>query len=268
MYKYLICNKYYTQIYAQFNHLSLALSYTGTLKVVQQLSESQKLPLIDWLKEGAPVKYISDNVNKKKKVRDIRSDHQSKMHNMYSILVTKGRVSLPHSGLEASDHTSTCHLDKLKSIPPSTFLPNKDDVLAIRGSLKILVGHILCRYIKCLAPLSKQVPEHVSHENMESMARKSEVYFVDVLMKNEAVHADMVDIMVYMQDRLGEVPSTCKVLSGGDQLTCERQANAQRHRMDGDSTKDRLQLLEPVCEDWHALMCFMKVSICCKYLHR
>ena len=42
-------------------------SYTGTLEVVQQLSEAQKLPLRDWLKEGAPVKYISDNVNKQKK---------------------------------------------------------------------------------------------------------------------------------------------------------------------------------------------------------
>ena len=233
------------------------------MKVVQQLSEVQKLPLIDWLKEGAPVIYISDNVNKQKKVRDIRSDHQSKMHNMYSILVTKGRVYLPNSDLhvQVSDDMP-CQLDKLNSIPPSTFLPSKDDVVSLRGSLKILVGHILCRYVTCLAPLSKQVPEHISHENMESMALKSEVFFVDVLMKNEALHADMVDIMVYMQDRLGEEPLTCKVLSGGDQLTCERQANAQRHRMDGDSIQDRLQLLEPVCEDWHALMCFMKVSIC------
>ena len=236
----------------------MSLSYTGTLKVVQHLSELQKIPLTDWLKEGAPVKYISDNVNKQKKVRDIRSDHQCKMH-MYSILVTKGRVSLPENDVET---TSPCQLDKLKSISPATFLPSKEHVLALRGSLKVLVARILCKYITCLASLSKQVPQHVSHENMESMALKSEVFFVDVLMKNEAVHADMVDIMEYMQDRLGEEFSTCKVLSGGDQLTCERQANAQRHRMDGDSTRDRLQLLEPMCEDWHALMCFMKVKYC------
>jgi hypothetical protein len=207
------------------------------------------MPLTEWLKEGAPVKYIGDNVNKQKKVRDIRSDHQSKMHNMYSILVAKGRVSLPESDVEA---TSSCQLDNFKSISPATFLPSKEDVLALRGSLKILVAHILCRYITCLAPLSKQVPQHVSHENMESMALKSDVFFVDVLMKNEAAHADMVDIMEYMQDRLGEEFSTCTLLSGGDQLTCERQVNAQRHRMDGDSKKD---LLEPMCEDWHGMAC-------------
>ena len=109
----------------------MALSYTGTVKVVQQLSELQKMPLIEWLKEGAPVKYISDNVNKQKKVCDIRSDHQSKMHNMYSILVSKGRVSLPESDIEA---ISPCQLDKLKSMSPATFLPSKEDVLALRGS--------------------------------------------------------------------------------------------------------------------------------------
>ena len=88
------------------------MSYTGTLKVVQQLSKQQKFPLVEWLKEGAHVKYISDNVNKQKKVRDIRSDHQSKMHNMYSIILTKGRVTLQEVSacdMEASD-MSMCRL--------------------------------------------------------------------------------------------------------------------------------------------------------------
>ena len=73
----------------------------------------------------------------------------------------------------------------------------------------------------------------------------------------ETKHADMIDIMKALQDYIGD--SSCKHLSGGDQLTCERQCCAQRHMMDADTQRDRLQLLEPVCEDWHALMCFMKV---------
>ena len=44
------------------------------------------------------------------------------------------------------------------------------------------------------------------------------------------------------------------MLSGGDQLTCERQYCAQRHLMDSDTPRERLQNLEPVCEDWHTLM--------------
>ena len=67
--------------------------------------------------------------------------------------------------------------------------------------------------------------------------------------------------MVAMQGYIGDQEGKVGVLSGGDQLTCERQAGAQRHVMDVDTQEERLQLLEPVCEDWHALMCFMKVSI-------
>jgi len=80
-------------------------------------------------------------------------------------------------------------------------------------------------------------------------------------MKNEANHSDMLDIMKVEQRYLGEnSPIGEKVLSGGDQLTCKRQVGSKRHVMDGNTPKERLQVLEPVCEDWHALMCFLTVS--------
>ncbi len=94
------------------------------------------------------------------------------------------------------------------------------------------------------------------------MTEVSQTHFLDVLLKNEAKSSDMIDIMVAMQDYLGkDFPPNRKVLSGGDQLTSERQCCAQRHLMDGDTPKDRLQLIEPVCEDWHGLMCFLKVKL-------
>lgn len=71
----------------------------------------------------------------------------------------------------------------------------------------------------------------------------------------------MVDIMVTAHKYLGEeFPQSGKVLSGGDQLTCERQFCAQHHLMDGDTPHDRLQNLETVCEDWHTLMNLLIVS--------
>lgn len=51
-----------------------------------------------------------------------------------------------------------------------------------------------------------------------------------------------------------------RVLSGGDQLTCERQVGAQCHIMDGDTVCDMPGLLEPVTEDWHCLVCLLSVS--------
>ena len=92
----------------------------------------------------------------------------------------------------------------LKSLSPSSFLPSRDDILAVSHNLKVLVARNLCRYTTCLSPLSKQVPAHISHVHSEDMAKKSEFFYLDVLMKNEAVHADMVDIMQHMQGYLDQ----------------------------------------------------------------
>ena len=82
-----------------------------------------------------------------------------------------------------------------------------------------------------------------------TIACKSECVVLDVLAKNEAKHSDMLDIMKTLQGYLGDdFPPYMKVVSG-DQLTCERQACARCHMMDGDTPRDHLALLEPVCED-------------------
>ena len=55
------------------------------------------------------------------------------------------------------------------------------------------------------------------------MSLKSEVIILDILMKNENCHSDMVESMTTMQDYLGkEHPSDRRVASGDDHLTCER----------------------------------------------
>ena len=93
------------------------------------------------------------------------------------------------------------------------------------------------------------------------MAKKSDVIVLDVLMKNEAKNADMLDIMQAVQEYLGEdFPPDQRVLSGGDQLTCERQVGSKRNMMDGDTSRDRLDGFEIQTEDWHALMSFLGVS--------
>ena len=79
-------------------------------------------------------------------------------------------------------------------------------------------------------------------------------------MKNEAKHQDMLDILASLQDYLGDdYPEDRPVLSGGDQLTVEREVGAQRHMMCGNTRRERLELLEPVAEDWHCLVCFLMV---------
>ena len=208
-----------------------------------------------WVSEGVDFKFVGDNVDKKRGVRDIRADCHGEMKHMFSILAVRSRVP---SCLALSGPV----LD-LANLSPSMVLPTAQDVQDIQNNLVILVSRILCRYMKCLSSFSSLVPAHIPHERSKEMACKSEIAVLDVLSKNEATHSDMLDIMKTLQGYLGEeFPRDKKVVSGGDQLTCEREANARRHMMDGNTPHERLSLLEPVCEDWHALMCFLCVSFC------
>ena len=111
-----------------------------------------------------------------------------------------------------------------------------------------------------LSPLSKAIPQHITHTYSAQMSKKFEVVVLDVLMKNEAKSSDMIDITEKMQQYLGKgYPKDRRVASGSDQLTCERQAGSQRHMMCGNAPEERLELLEPQCEDWHCMLCVLTV---------
>ena len=61
------------------------------------------------------------------------------------------------------------------------------------------------------------------------MSFKSDVVVLDVLMKNEAKHSDMLDIMLQIQKYVGQnYPPEHRAVSGGDRLICERQIGAQQ----------------------------------------
>ena len=43
-------------------------------------------------------------------------------------------------------------------------------------------------------------------------------------------------------------------LSGGDYVTVERQRRAKQDKLNSDTQRGRLALVEPCVEDWHCLM--------------
>ena len=221
---------------------------------MDDISQLHKVPIQQWIEEGAVFKFWGDNIDKKQYVRDLRSDHQGDMLHMFSVIVGKSRTpatELPFMG----------QLAQLDDIPTQFFLPSSSDVAAVKDNLAVLVGCILTQNFRALEPFSKAVPKHILHKYSDVMSKKSDVVVLDVLMKNEAKHKDMLDIMRLLQDYLGDnYPDNRQVLSGGDQMTCERQVAAQRHMMDGNTEEERLEHLKPVIEDWHCLVTFIGVS--------
>ena len=176
------------------------------------------------------------------------------MH-MFSMLVGQSRIPAP-------ELPRVGHGCSLSLVAPGFFLPSPGDVERVKVNLVTLVSRILTQYIPALAPFAKLIPQHIEHQYSDQMSLKSEVFVLDVLMKNEAKHQDMIAIMQTYQRYLTDsgCSDTERVLSGGDQLTCERQVGSQRHMMCGNAPRERLGLLEPVVEDWHCLVSFLGVS--------
>ena len=221
----------------------MSVSYSAALRFVGEVSTLYKVPVQKWIEQGITFKFIGDNIDKKKGVRDARSDHQSEMLHMYSVLVARSR-------LPALDLPQTGQVSDVMSLSPADLLPSKDDIEKVKLNLVVLVSRLITTHFKDLSAFSKVVCKHITHKYSQEMSRKSEVLVVDVLMKNEACGPDMVDIMQAMHGYLGpDCPSDLRIASGGDQLTCERQIAAQRHMMDGDTPAERLALLEPQIED-------------------
>ena len=234
----------------------MTLSYSAVLKLVNDISERHRAPVERWIREGASLKFVGDNVDKKKGVRDIRSDHQGELKHMYSLLAVKARVQPPPPVPHFIPPDISSH-------PVSHFLPTEAELSAINSHLVVLVSRVLCKYIKVLRSHKRSVVKHIPHSYSSEMASKSEIAVLDVLHKNETKSADMVDIMREQQTYLGE-GYTHTVLSGGDHVTCERQQGSKRHVMDSDTRTGRLELLEPCAEDWHCLLSVLGVCLSTK----
>lgn len=221
---------------------------------MDELSHCHTVPLKKWLEEGVVFKFWGDNVDKKRHVRDLRSDNMGEMMHMFSIITGRSRTPAPtlsHSGRD---------LSVLNGILADSFLPSSSDVSAIKKNLVDIISRILTQYIAGLTPLAKIVPKHILHRYSREMSERSEVYALDVLMKNEAKHDDMIAIMRVLQGYLGKDYSDKRIVAcGGDQLTCERQVGAQKLTRCANTATERLELLEPVCEDWHCLVTLLRV---------
>ena len=94
-------------------------------------------------------------------VRNKWLGYHGKMEHMFSILAAHRRfpwLSFSRTG-RVTDVMS----------PWESFLPTQDDVGRVKESLVVLVSWMLNKYFKSLSPLSKAVPQHISHQYSAQM---------------------------------------------------------------------------------------------------
>lgn len=96
--------------------MNLCISYPATLRLIEELSHAHSVPLQKWIDEGNVFKFWGDNVNVHRRVRDLRSDNQGGMLDMFSLIVGRSRIqapALPHHGQVSS----------MAEVPEDFFLP-------------------------------------------------------------------------------------------------------------------------------------------------
>ena len=130
-------------------------------------------------------------------MHDPTSDHRGSLIHMYIILAGRSRTN-------ADQLSSTGCVSSLSAYPAVKFLPTSEDIAAVKSNLVVIVSRIITQYISGLSVLSKAVPQHILHKYSDEMGKKSEAIVFDVLLKNEAKHSDMIDILQCMQGYLGE----------------------------------------------------------------
>ena len=108
------------------------------MQLIGSVSETYDIPLKRWLNEGRVFKFVSDNLDKKTKVRDYRSNHQGKMVHMYSVIAVATRVPRPDLSLIGPSKALT-------KVSTSQFLPGSVDVKDLTENLTILVERVLTK---------------------------------------------------------------------------------------------------------------------------
>lgn len=82
-----------------------------------------------------------------------------------------------------------------------------------------------------------------------------------VITENENTNEGIMNIMEHMNNFVPEdiEGNPLPVISGGDQLTCEREMNVKLDRQDSKSPKARWDGLVPVIDDFHSMANFLEV---------
>ena len=97
----------FVQVYERLNQVNVCVSYPATLAHMDEVACLYTVPIKQWIAQDDVFKFFGDNVNKKQKRRDERSDNSPEMLNMFSIIVSKSRTPAPSRGQVRRPSTKT-----------------------------------------------------------------------------------------------------------------------------------------------------------------
>ncbi|KAL5463740.1 hypothetical protein EMCRGX_G032667 [Ephydatia muelleri] len=160
----------------------------------------------------------------------------------------------------------------------ATLLPSLNDDQILKENVAILVSRILTNNLKFFRLTFQELIQwHIKHPYYKEMSSKSLVVPLGILLKNENKASDMIGIVNHIHHYVPAVPdiqeqvlstgetvdvdqtSLHTILFGGDQLTCARARSAIDNKLNSQTPHKRFMGIEPVIEEWHTKVNFLRV---------
>ncbi|XP_070555569.1 uncharacterized protein [Ptychodera flava] len=247
-----------SKTYDRFNRLGVCLSHQQEMNILEYIGGRYQDEIITKVTQGRKFQITGDNLDLKENVRQLLVNNKNKDHHWFTLILVFDRIdfsSFPNETPKANLH----------DMPPSSFIPSKEEKQIFRSNIIILVARIIVTHLTKFKHLASVVPDHIAHRYSQQMEQKSSVYNLPIQFKDEKKYSDMVDIQVSVEDFLTSLYGKAnqeiqQVPFGGDELTRIRAHKAKYIRSGAHTPTDRLEHVCPiVIENWHAKRAFLSV---------
>lgn len=173
----------------RLNKVHVTLSHETKRNVLEDFADYSSERIISKIAEGMDGKINGDNLDIYVTSNDIRMDVKNKDNHFFASDFTFDRIETKH--LDDKEP-----LENVDGISYTKFIPSgEEEAIYKKKPLGVLIGRIISEYIPALKWTKSITPSHIPHALENDMSKRSEIFWLPVMMKNEASYSDCVQIM-------------------------------------------------------------------------
>ncbi len=222
------------KLYDILQPLGISMCHQSALRIINHLASKSHKVLLDCLKAGMQLHWVTDNLNVVKKVAFLRQKDEGKKSTMYNMMATGALLTDYHFPPTLS--TQTPQQDFRQFLMEHFKFTDADWALTKQNFLIHLARK--ASTLPQFQFLKPALPKYIRGEFTELIAKKTKAIALDTLDLNEMFLQDDVKILQFFQQKTeelfteAEIELTSRSSVAGDQLTAEklRVAKALMHR--------------------------------------
>ena len=175
----------------------MTLSHETKRNIMDDLANHTTEQLREKVTKGKDGKLNGDNLDIYVTTNEVRLDNKNKDLHFFASDFTFDRVDI-------KELESTKPLKNIANVTPYDFVPSGTENDIYKKSLKVLIGRIIVDYIDYFKWMKPVLPSHIPHPLEDDMEKKSEIFWLPVMIKNEAYYSDCVQIMDDYEKQLAD----------------------------------------------------------------